>query len=397
MAYVNTVNAIWVWGNPLSYDPTLLANRCIAGKIDIIIPVLGHWDSNGSISFDQNQTSMKNWISSVKSKNPNFKVLGNVVEVSCYFGGTGPNLNTQAMRITMVNNIVNCVNTLGLDGFNEDTECAHLQTNGYANLVDLWNRMGVALRNIGKISSACTQCWGEYITTVARNVTIDYLFPMLYGDNGFTGTTLKTYIHDELTNSNSPLIFGLGQWVSPPTLTTTLSSVDSILVSESNTSKLRGFCIFEYSTMKDSDWNIWNNWSTKNPGTTPILTSIVVAPIAVSINVNSTVQLGAICKDQNGTTMPCPILTWTSSDTSKATVNSTGKVTGIATGVANVTVKYGSITSNVSTVTIVQGPIQKKYSIYNVTNAGVLIMLDDAGLFTKDQACIEACARLGNI
>lgn len=355
MVYVNTINAIWVWGNPLDYDPTVVANNCMAGKINIIIPVLGHWNSNGSISFDQNQASMKTWISTVKSKNPNFEVLGNVVAVGCYFPpDTDPDINSVSMRSTMVNNIVNCVNNLGLDGWNEDSECTHLQTNGYVNLLDLWNRMGVALKAIGKISSACVQTWGEYVTTVSKNVVIDYLFPMCY-NGSTTGSSLQNCINTELNASNSPVIVGLGQYQT--SLSSMISAIDSG-ISSWNTSKLRGFCIFEYSTMTNSDWTTWNNWPTKNPGVTnPILTSITIAPASVSVSLNGTAQLTATCKDQNVNTMVCPALTWTSSDQSKATVDSTGKITGLATGTTSVTAKSGSVVSNISIVNITAPPV----------------------------------------
>jgi hypothetical protein len=350
MAYVNTINAIWVWGNPLDYDPTTVANNCTAGKINIICPVLGHWNSNGTISFDQNQTSMKNWIASVKSKNPNFKVLGNVVAVGCYFPpDTDPDISSVSMRTTIVNNIVNCVNNLGLDGWNEDSECAHLQTNGYSNLLDLWNKMGVALKAIGKISSACVQTWGEYVTTVSKNVVIDYLFPMCY-NGSTTGSSLQNCINTELNASNSPVIIGLGQYQT--SLSSMISAIDSG-ISSWNTTKLRGFCIFQYGTMTNSDWTTWNNWPTKNPGVTnPILTSITIAPASISVSLNGTAQLTATCKDQNGSTMVCPTLTWSSTDQSKATVDSTGKITGLATGATNITAKSGTVVSNISTVTI---------------------------------------------
>lgn len=50
--------------------------------------------------------------------------------------------------------------------------------------------------------------------------------------------------------------------------------------------------------------------------------------------------------------LPCPTLTWTSSAPTKATVNTTGKVTGIAAGMANITATAGTIVSNSSTVTV---------------------------------------------
>src|SRR3972149_6939660 len=88
----------------------------------------------------------------------------------------------------------------------------------------------------------------------------------------------------------------------------------------------------------------------------PVLTTITVSPVSTSVNVNSTTQLTATCKDQNGNTMTCPTLTWTSSDPSKATVNSSGLVTGVLSGLTNVTARSGSITSNSSTVTVSTTP-----------------------------------------
>lgn len=135
-------------------------------------------------------------------------------------------------------------------------------------------------------------------------------------------------------------------------------------------------------------------------GSTPIsvLTSITVAPAIVSIIAGSSSQLRATCKDQNGATMMCPTVIWASSDLSKATVDSVGKVTGVAAGTVNITVKSGTITSNTSVITVIQ-----QFSVNDVTagsvinNVGVLAMLDPAGNLTKDQACTEACRLLGLI
>jgi uncharacterized protein YjdB len=135
-------------------------------------------------------------------------------------------------------------------------------------------------------------------------------------------------------------------------------------------------------------------------GSTPItvLTSIIVSPGTVSINAGGNSQLGATCKDQNGATMTCPTLIWTSNNPSKVTVDSTGKVTGIAAGIANITAKSGTITSNISVITVIQ-----QFSVKDVTagsvinNVGVLAILDPAGNLTKDQACVEVCRLLGTI
>lgn len=84
----------------------------------------------------------------------------------------------------------------------------------------------------------------------------------------------------------------------------------------------------------------------------PILISISITPTSSSINVGITKQLTAICKDQANNTITCPILTWNSSDNTIATVDSSGKVTGIAPGNVNITVSYGSIISNISAIAV---------------------------------------------
>jgi len=132
----------------------------------------------------------------------------------------------------------------------------------------------------------------------------------------------------------------------------------------------------------------------------PVLASITVTPGTVSVNVGASAQLTAACKDSTNATMTCPALTWISSDTSKVAVDSTGKVTGIASGTANVIAKSGTIISNTSVVTVIQ---PNKFTVLDVTpgtvtnNVGVLAILDPAGTLTKDQACVEVCNRLGLI
>lgn len=90
-------------------------------------------------------------------------------------------------------------------------------------------------------------------------------------------------------------------------------------------------------------------------GSTPpqqILTSIVMSPTSESLIVSGTAQLTATCKDQNGGIMICPALTWKSSDSTKATVDSTGKVTAVSIGITNITASVGTIVSNISVITV---------------------------------------------
>jgi uncharacterized protein YjdB len=148
-----------------------------------------------------------------------------------------------------------------------------------------------------------------------------------------------------------------------------------------------------------SNTGISGNFTIQGSTPIPVLTSITVAPGTASVNVGSSTQLSAICKDSNNATMTCPKLIWNSSNITIATVDSTGKVTGIATGTANVIAKSGTIISNTTVITMIQ-PVEKKFTVYDVTlanNVGITVVLDPAGTLTKDEACLEVCRRLGLI
>ncbi len=85
---------------------------------------------------------------------------------------------------------------------------------------------------------------------------------------------------------------------------------------------------------------------------TQVLTTISISPTVASINIGSMQQLTAICRDQNNSTMTCPVLSWASSDPSKATVNSSGQVTGVSAGNTNITASAQTKTSNNSAITV---------------------------------------------
>ena len=71
--------------------------------------------------------------------------------------------------------------------------------------------------------------------------------------------------------------------------------------------------------------------------TPPPVASVVVAPSAPSLQVGSTQQLTATTLDAGGATLTGRVIAWTSSDTTKATVGSTGLVTAKAVGTATIT------------------------------------------------------------
>lgn len=87
---------------------------------------------------------------------------------------------------------------------------------------------------------------------------------------------------------------------------------------------------------------------------TPILTTITVSPSTASINVGSTQTFTATPKDQFGNAMTGTTISWTSSNTEVATINSSGVATAVAIGTATITVQNGS-TTNTATVTVTAG------------------------------------------
>lgn len=73
--------------------------------------------------------------------------------------------------------------------------------------------------------------------------------------------------------------------------------------------------------------------------------TVTISPETASVERGETVQLSATASD-DGT------ITWSSSDTSIATVSSTGLVTGVAEGTATITARRGSAGSDTCTVTV---------------------------------------------
>lgn len=87
--------------------------------------------------------------------------------------------------------------------------------------------------------------------------------------------------------------------------------------------------------------------------TTPVLTTINISPSAATLAVGSAgQQLTATTLDQAGNSIAATLI-WVSSNTSVATVNSSGLVTVIAVGSASITASSGGVTSTPSAITAV--------------------------------------------
>jgi len=83
----------------------------------------------------------------------------------------------------------------------------------------------------------------------------------------------------------------------------------------------------------------------------PSLASITISPASANIGIGGTLQLTAVCKDQTGNVMACPVLSW-NSDTPGVAIVSGGLVIGLDVGAANITAQVGTIVSNKAVITV---------------------------------------------
>lgn len=71
---------------------------------------------------------------------------------------------------------------------------------------------------------------------------------------------------------------------------------------------------------------------TTTPATTQQVSTVTVTPDSAQVSVSGTQQFAAVATDSTGATINNQTFTWTSSNTSYATVSATGLVTGVAAG-----------------------------------------------------------------
>ena len=91
--------------------------------------------------------------------------------------------------------------------------------------------------------------------------------------------------------------------------------------------------------------------------TLPVAT-VTVSPASASVTAGQTVQLTATPKDANGNTLTGRTINWTSSNTSVATVSSSGLVSGVVAGLATITATAeGKSGTSAITVTAVTVPV----------------------------------------
>lgn len=125
-------------------------------------------------------------------------------------------------------------------------------------------------------------------------------------------------------------------------------------------------------------WYMNNVWYDSNPGTGVAVTSVSLSPTTASLNVGGTQQLTPTVLPSNATNKS---VTYSSNNTSVATVNTSGLITAVANGTATITVTTvdGSKTST-CTVTVTTAPSGGSY--YTIKNRWTGAYLSDAGTNT---------------
>ena len=88
----------------------------------------------------------------------------------------------------------------------------------------------------------------------------------------------------------------------------------------------------------------------------PVAT-VTITPTSANVFVGGTRALTATTKDANGNVLTGRTVTWSSSNTSAATVSASGVVTGVAAGTATITATSEGKTSNASTITVTPVPV----------------------------------------
>lgn len=124
-----------------------------------------------------------------------------------------------------------------------------------------------------------------------------------------------------------------------------------------------------------------------------ILNQIIIAS-SIPIVKGNTGSVSVSCKDTLGYNMTCPTLTWTSSNTSIATVVG-GMITGVGVGICIVKATGGGKTSNDCIVSVTSpGCTNPKYKCYGTPSTCISDNCDGTGTF-PDANCGTGCGGTG--
>ncbi|HEX5439220.1 MAG TPA: Ig-like domain-containing protein [Gemmatimonadaceae bacterium] len=114
----------------------------------------------------------------------------------------------------------------------------------------------------------------------------------------------------------------------------------------------------------------------------PTVASVTIAAPSASIAVGETERLSATAKDAQGNVVNGTGLTWSSSNTSIATVNDSGVATGVAPGAVSITATAGTVPGSLS-LTITSAPVSSV--VISPDQVGTLTVGDTVRLAATEQ------------
>jgi uncharacterized protein YjdB len=188
------------------------------------------------------------------------------------------------------------------------------------------------------LTVAVTSCKGFFIGPTLTTVTVTPATPSVTVGN--TQQMIATGTYDD---GNTDNLSDSASW----------TSSDTTVASVSSTGLVKGI---SEGTATISATSGAISGSTTVTVTVANLKSISVTPTSYSVSSGQTEQFDAVGILQDGTTVDLTSsVTWTSSNTAVATIDSSGLATALtvsSTGTTNITAQSGSITSNTAVLTV---------------------------------------------
>lgn len=180
-----------------------------------------------------------------------------------------------------------------------------------------------------------TSCKGFFVNPTLKDITVTPVTPSI--SVGDTKQMTATGTYDDGSTKD---ISGSVSW----------SSNNDAVFSVSSTGAVKGN---EPGSASVTATSATISGSTTVSVTVANLSSISVTPTNDSTNAGDTVQYKATGTLEDGTTIDITdAVTWSSSNTSVATITSTGRATAVASGTSYIVATSGSIVSNNATLTV---------------------------------------------
>jgi len=243
----------------LNQNQQTVVQKLLNSNTKIVFVQIGNWQQSGStvsINYWWGSQTIQNTINSIKTYS------NNQIEVHAWIIWPSQdklvNLADSSIRTKTVTAAVNCVQSYGFDGFNDDLYEGF--TGSDSNYVSYANALGNALTAIGKKSS--TDLYAGYSTNIPLlygGITqMTYVCPMLYDSEAWYTNWITDQLTAVLANSKCQVLAGL--CVAPGSRGVTLTQQLSA-VGHPSSSKFAGMALWSLAYMQTTDWTAYTNWT----------------------------------------------------------------------------------------------------------------------------------------